>query len=381
MDRLKRIEGSPLRVLMVTPRYFPYMGGIETHVHEVGRRLAGSGCAVTLLTTIPFQVAIPLREEVEGMRVLRVPAWPPQKDYYIAPQIYSIIQQGSWDLVHCQGCHTFVPPLAMLAARKAGIPYVVTFHTGGHSSLLRANIRGMQWRALRPLLAGAVKLIGVSTFEASYFRETLNLPAEKFTVISNGATMPSVPTRVGSSEGQTLVISIGRLERYKGHHRLISALPRLQERYPDIRLLILGHGPYEETLRTQAEQLGVAHLVEIRAVPPGNREEMARILAQAKLVALLSEYEAHPIGVLEALALKRPVLVADTSGLHELAEQGLVRAISLASSPDEIASAAIQQIEAPLVAPASLALPTWDECVHQLQAVYSVSVRSELCAF
>src|SRR5579872_4745116 len=126
-------------ILMVTPRYFPYMGGIETHVHEVGRMLARGGANVTLLTTMPPSPLTPLpREEmVEDMRVIRVQAWPSTRDYYIAPEIYSIVKNGNWDLIHCQGCHTFVPLFAMQAAKEAKIPYVVTFHTGGHSSSFR----------------------------------------------------------------------------------------------------------------------------------------------------------------------------------------------------------------------------------------------------
>src|SRR5947207_15930446 len=93
---------SALSVLMVTPRYFPYMGGIETHVHEAGRRLVEKGINVTLLTTVPHipHNPFPIEEVIEGMRVIRVPAWPPHHDYYIAPDIYSIIKHGGWDLVH-----------------------------------------------------------------------------------------------------------------------------------------------------------------------------------------------------------------------------------------------------------------------------------------
>ncbi len=38
-------------VLLVAARYFPYMGGMETHVYEVGQRLARAGIRVTVLTT------------------------------------------------------------------------------------------------------------------------------------------------------------------------------------------------------------------------------------------------------------------------------------------------------------------------------------------
>lgn len=374
-------ETQSLRVLMVTPRYFPYMGGIETHVHEVGRRLVRKGVDVSLLTTLPpdLATALPREEEIEGMHVMRVHAWPPQHDYYIAPEINSIIKRGEWDLIHCQGCHTFVPPMAMFAAKAAKIPYLVTFHTGGHSSGFRNSIRGIQWGLLRPLLARASQLIGVSRFESEYFRKVLRLPTQQFSVIPNGATLPNVTHIPESASTRSLIISVGRLERYKGHQRLITALPKIREQRPDARLLIVGAGPYEAALRELVQKVGVAEYVEIRSVPASDRQGMANVLSQAALVVLLSEYEAHPIAVMEALALRRPVLVADTSGLHELAEQGLVRAVPLHSTPEEIARAALQQIEQPLIPPAHLALPTWDNCAGQLLSIYNVSVRRKQC--
>ena len=371
-----------LKVLMVTPRYFPFMGGIETHVYEVGRRLVSSGVAVTLLTTIPqsLTTSLPKEEEIEGMRIIRVRAWPQERDYYIAPEIYSIIQRGQWDMVHCQGCHTFVPPLAMYAAQAAKIPYLVTFHTGGHSSRLRTSIRGIQWKLQRPLMANAAKLIGVSHFEANYFQQVLHLPAQRFSVIPNGDALPSLPESSVTVSTQPLIISVGRLVRYKGHQRLITALPKIREQRPDARLLIVGAGPYESTLRALAQTVGVAEYVEIRSVPASDRQGMAELLSQATVVALLSEYEAHPIAVMEALALQRPVLVTNTSGLREIAEKGFARAIALDSTPEEVARAVLQQIEEPLIPPAHLALPTWDDCAGQLQSIYTKSSRRILCA-
>jgi len=358
------------------------MGGIETHVYEVGRRLASRGIGVTILTTAPHTSATPLPQEevIEDMRIIRVRAWPAQRDYCITPKIFSVIKYGAWDLVHCQGCHTFVPPLAMLTAKEAKIPYIVTFHTGGHSSGFRNRIRGIQWKLLRPLLAHASTLIGVSRFEADYFRDLLHLPAKQFAVIPNGAMLPDLTQLPSSPSAQTLIVSVGRLERYKGHQRLITALPKLRDWRSDVRLLLLGTGSYEAALHELARKTGVAEYVEIRSVPPSDRQAMAEILSQASLVVLLSEYEAHPVAVMEALALRRPVLVADTSGLRELAEQGLVRAISLNSSPEEVALAARQQIEEPIVPPAHLVLPTWDDCASQLQTVYNASIRREQCA-
>ena len=371
-----------LNVLMVTARYFPCIGGIETHVHETGRRLASNGINLTLLTTMPHPLSTPLPKEevVEGMHIIRVSAWAPQRDYRIPPEMFSIIKSGAWDIVHCQGCHTLVPPLTMLAAKAVKVPYIVTFHTGGHSSRFRNKIRKMQWRVLRPLLANASRLIGVSCFEADYFRNLLDLPEKLFSVIPAPSTLPILLHLPERAPTQTLIVSVGRLERYKGHQRLITALPKIREQRPDARLLIVGAGPYEATLYKLAQKIGVAEHVEIRSVPGNDRQAMVEILLQATLVALLSEYEAHPAAVEEAVALRRPVLVANTSGMRELAEQGFARAISLNSTPEEIAVAALRQIQEPIL-PEQFALPTWEDCTRKLLTIYNASVRRELCVF
>jgi len=369
---------NALNVLMVTPRYFPYIGGIETYVYEVGRRLVRNGINVTLLTTVAHSFPIPQPNEdiAEGMHIIRVQAWPPERDYHIAPEIYSIIRSGAWDVVHCQGYHTFVPLLAMLAAKKAKIPYVVSFLSGGDSDRFRKAIRGVQRMVLRPLLAEAKHLIGLSRWEVEFFRERLHLPSEQFIVISCGANhLPELTDCVERTKDSTLIVSVGRLERYKGHQRVITALPKIQEQIPDVQLRIVGLGPYESTLRELAKSLGVAERVEIRAVPPGDGRGMASIIAQADLVTLLSEHEGQGIAVLEALALQRPVLVADTSALGEFAEQGLARAVPLQSTPEEIARVALQQIIEPLIPPVSFVLPTWDECAEQLQTIYNACVE------
>src|SRR4029079_9365046 len=122
-----------------------------------------------------------------------------------------------------------------------------------------------------------------------------------------------------------------------------------------------GSGPYEPELRQMARQLGVSDHVEIRSIPPSDRQNMAHTLAQASLVVLLSEAESHPVAVMEALLLGRPVLVADTSGLSELAERKLVRAIPLHSTPADAAAAIVEELQQPF-SPADVRLPTWDDC-------------------
>lgn len=345
------------------------------HTHEVARRLAALGHEVTVLTT-DMSGELPREEQVDGIHIKRVRAWPRRRDYYLAPAVYPVITGGAWDLVHCQGWQTFVAPLAMFAAWRAGIPYAVTFHTGGHSSRLRNAIRGLQRRLLRPLLAGATRLVAVSDFEADLFANHLHLPREQFAVIPNGSqlVMESAPVQIDS----TLILSVGRLERYKGHQRVIAALPEILEQCPDAHLRILGSGPFEAVLRQLAAELGVADRVEIGSIPVADRGGMARTLAGSALVVLLSDFEAHPIAVMEALALGRPVLVTYTSGLAELADRGLVASIPLASTTHEIAQSVLENLRHPRQA-GNIVLPTWEDCVTDLLAVYDQALRESAC--
>lgn len=364
-----------LRVLMVTPRYFPFVGGVENHVYQVARRLAHAGTEVTVLTTDPSG-HLAAHEEVAGVKIQRVRAWPAERDYYFAPAVRSVIRQGRWDIMHLQSYHTLVAPIAMHAAWQAKLPYVVTFHGGGHSSTMRNRVRALQQTALGPLLARAARLIAVANFEVDHYGKRLNLAPERFAVIPNGCDLAlgsatSAPNALTSSPqvAAKLILSVGRLEQYKGHQRMIAAMPYVLAHYPNARLRIVGDGPYKTALLTQCMELGLSDVVEISGIPAAERAQMATTVAGADVVTLLSDYETHPIAALEALALKRPVLVTDTAGSAELAARGLARSVALDSTPQQVAQAVLEQLRNPLP-PAELDLSTWDDCARELLLLY-----------
>jgi glycosyltransferase involved in cell wall biosynthesis len=157
-------------------------------------------------------------------------------------------------------------------------------------------------------------------------------------------------------------------------------LPLVARQCPEVRLRIVGSGPYEPDLRQLATDLGVADRVEIKGVAGHDREAMAAILTEAKLAILLSNYESQGISVMEALSLGCPVLVADTTALGELAASGLARVTPLGSTPQGIAAAILGQLRQPLI-PANAELPTWEACAGDIQNLYRriIAERSE-CA-
>ncbi len=364
-------DGERLRVLMVTPRSPLHQGGVERHVMEVSRRIAGGGAEVEVLCTEPG--GPPVAEEVrDGVRIRTVRAWPANRDWCFAPRLWREMSRQPWDIVHVQSYHTLVAPLAMLRALTLRVPYVVTFHGGGHSSGLRNRARVTQRRLLRPLLARAARLVAVARFEIEQYGHELRLGPEHFVLVPNGTDLaftrpPAAEPAAGN--GRTTIATIGRLERYKGHHRVIAAFPEVLKRDPDAALKVVGSGPYEEELRRQADALGVADRVEFGAVPADQPAAMAELLGHVSLVVLMSEFETHPLVALEAAAAGCRLLVADSSGLAELAADGFARALPLDASPGELARAVVEELAKP--APSRRPkLSSWDECAAELLALY-----------
>lgn len=355
------------RIAMVATRTLPSIGGVEVHVNEVAPRLADAGVEVSVLTADPGG-ALPHADRIGRARLLRFQAWPAKRDFSVAPGLARAIRHGGWNLVHVQGYQSLTAPLAMRAAAAAHIPYVVTLHSGSHSSRFRRALMPLQWSALRPLLARAALLIAVSEFEAALFARRLSIARDRFVLIPNGSDLP--PPRAASRPANgPLIASIGRLERYKGHHRVLAAFPRLLERMPDARLRIAGAGPEAQRLMRTAARLGVADRVTVEPVQSDDREAMSNLLSEAALVVLLSEYEAQGIVLYEALSVGTPVVVSNGSALRELVDRSLAAAVPPGASEDEVAAAMIRELEAPHAA-APVALPTWDECASRLLETY-----------
>jgi glycosyltransferase involved in cell wall biosynthesis len=170
---------------------------------------------------------------------------------------------------------------------------------------------------------------------------------------------------------RSLIVSLGRLEEYKGHDRLVRALPRIASEASDARLVVLGGGPDEARLRRLASDLGVSDRLELRTIPFERRAELAALLERAGLVVTLSAYESQGLAAAEAAAHGCSVLVADSSALHELVVAGLARGVDR-DSTDAIVAAVLDQLRNPHRPLGNL--PTWEACAKRMLEVYS-SVR------
>jgi glycosyltransferase involved in cell wall biosynthesis len=365
-----RLAHPFMRILQVTPRVAPFVGGVETHVREVSRRLQAAGADVSILT-LNVGGELPTEDALDGVPVRRVHAHLEVGDLFASPELYRRVRSGGYDVVHVQSYHTLVAPTAMAAAARAGVPFVITFHGGGHTSALRNRIRGAQITMLGPLARRAAALVAIADFEIEHYGRRMRIPESRWVKIPNGADLPP-PSADRAPEPGTLVVSPARLEKYKGHQRVLRALPHVVRAIPDVHLWIAGKGPYENDLHELAGELGIADRVEISVV---DRQTLADRMSDAAVATLVSDFESHPLAALEAMSLGVPVVVAHNSGMAELADRGLARSVATDAPPEALAAAILEQIRAPIAA--TVDIPSWDDCATRLLELYArISARA-----
>jgi glycosyltransferase involved in cell wall biosynthesis len=83
------------------------------------------------------------------------------------------------------------------------------------------------------------------------------------------------------------------------------------------------------------------------------------------------------MAMLEAIALGRSVLVSNTSGLQELADDGYAKSAPLSSTPEQLAARMLDQLRHPHT-PKTIHLPTWDDCSEGLLRLYTEIVSQPL---
>lgn len=112
---------------------------------------------------------------------------------------------------------------------------------------------------------------------------------------------------VSRSKNPRHIVTCGRLNQQKNHALLIRAFACIAAKYPQENLLIYGKGSLEEELK----QLIISLHLEDRVHLMGLNTQVEKVLAQAKVFVLSSDYEGMPNALMEAVAVGVPSIATD----------------------------------------------------------------------
>jgi glycosyltransferase involved in cell wall biosynthesis len=349
-------------VCHVSQRFRPYIGGVETHVEEITKRLLKKGLNVEVLTTDPSG-ALKKTEIVNDVLVRRFRSFAPNEAYFLSPQLERYLRKHSqsYDVVHAH-CYSAFP--SYHAARtKSSNKFVFTPHYHGTGHTFLRNLFHVPYRCLgNQIFKKADRIICVSEYEKSLVLRRFNVEKKNVFVIPNGINANEIRRYKKRVKSSRTVLYVGRLEKYKGVHYLIEVLPRLSD---DITLQIIGKGPYKGNLSRLAARLGLEDRVEFFHDLP--QKELWQKYADADLFALLSNNEAYGISVAEALCSGVPCIVANTSALTEWVDGKNCFGIDYPVDVQKLSGLVMSTIGRTVEAPGLL---DWDEVADRVLDVY-----------
>jgi len=326
-----------LKILMLSWEFPPRtVGGLGRAVHDLSRSLVQEGHEIHVVTA-PAE-GTESYTAVAGVHVYRVDAslltdteflpWVDQLNREMAVVGERLAHTVSPDVIHAHDW--LVGRAAMQLQDTLGLPLAVTIHAtehGRHRGIhneLQKNIHNRETE----LMHQANTIILCSQYMAGEVVKVFGIDPAKLHMIPNGVEPAalSVPPRPGESsrigrDAEKVIAFLGRLVPEKGVQVLLEAMPAVVRRFPGARVVIGGRGPYEETLRQLAQDLGLGSQVTFAGflTEPGRN----RLLSQSRVAVFPSLYEPFGIVALEAMASRVPVIVSDTGGLMEVVEHGI----------------------------------------------------------
>lgn len=200
-----------------------------------------------------------------------------------------------------------------------------------------APVRRLQTLACR----AAHRMVANSRAAASQLVEQ-GVPASHIDLIPNGIDLSMFPVRHHRPRPRKIVM-VARLWPEKRIDVLISAVPGVLARYPDVEFQIVGEGPCRQGLMDQARNAGVLPQVKLM----GHRDDVPAILATADLFVLSSESEASPNVIIEAMAAGLPVVASKVGGIPELVTDAVTGYLVPPVDPNALQSAILDLLDQP----------------------------------
>lgn len=351
-----------MKIAQVCPRYYPDIGGIETQVKEISERLATRNFEISVFTTDPSG-KLPPEEIISSVAVTRFKSWAPNEAYYVSRELKRdlLANSNNFDVVHAHNYHAF--PALYAAQSKGSNSFVFTPHYHGTGHTLFRSLLHLPYRFVgKRIFEKADKIICVSRYEKNLVRRTFGINEEKVAVISNGVDLEEFRALRKTRKDCRKILSVGRLEKYKGVQHLIRVLPRLDK---DITLEIVGKGPYKDSLEKLAGKLDVGDRVRFFQDLP--RTKLVEKYVNADVFVMLSEHESYGISVAEALCAGTVCVVGRTSALKELIDEENCFGVDSPIDLDELAHI-INHVIAKGVR--ELKILDWDEVTERIADLY-----------
>ena len=360
------INRNRMKIAILCRRYFPEIGGVETHVKETAERLSKEHEVVVF--TLVSDGTLVGSETINGVNVRRFKSLGLSYSAEIPPSsLLRQVEEFNPDIIHAHSAHTSIPYFASRLKCKAKL--VVTPHYQGNATTAFRRILSAAYKPmLNSAFSKADRIICVSSAEREMLSNAFTIDQQKVRIVPNGVgsdLMNIVPQ--ASKEHELRILSVARFDlSHKKTDKLIRAFKILVPQI-DCKLVLVGSGPDKEEIVKMIEESDLDEKVELKSNL--TREELIGEYAKASVFVTASEQEAFGIAVAEALAARLKVVVPNSTALSSFVKAGYAMGIELPVTPEKIAEAIMFLIQGK--GQTAQYLPyTWDMAARDLELVY-----------
>lgn len=370
-----------MKILQVTPRYYPSLGGVEEVVKQTSERLVKNfGHHVEVLTS---NLDSDGSRELNGVSIHRLWSLPGMKYgpfQPIAPTLpfrYPFLRS---DLVHLHANKRFVTDLAALFEVGKKRPFVFSPYAGMFGTTLLGRIHN---KTIGKLAFNAAVVIVISQSEKKMI-ESQNMRVKRFEVLPIGvdvAEFKKADTEYWDQtydlKGNKVVLFVGRLTTHKGVDTLIKAFASIKRKIGNVKLLVVGPDFGE---KANFESMAKGQQISEDVIFSGgvSRERLLGAYKVGDVFVLPSRNEAFGIVMIEAMAAGLPVVAANNSSMPEIVRDGETGLLFNTEDAGSLAAKVVEILDDGALAQrfinngsAEVAEKyNWDRIVEKLNALY-----------
>jgi glycosyltransferase involved in cell wall biosynthesis len=346
-----------MKILMLTPYFYPHTGGTEKYVKDLAIQLVKNGHEVTVIANnVPRAKKAKSEEVIDGVKIKRLPAF----DFlYYLPVTWAFRKNmlEGFDVVHIH-CppHSFIRTLA----GKTEKPVVATFHcdvtvTGQFFNIPVPKFITHGFEAIMDAYARLFmnKVDEIISTSVSYASTSPVIKSLKYNAIPIGVYHDKLDESLKQQgidplkEKKKQILFLGRLAANKGVNYLVAAMPKILEKQPDAKLIICGEGEEKSSIVNQIKELGLENAITFYGTV--DLANLAKLYATSSVFVLpsINRLEAFGIVQLEAMACYTPVVAADIPGVNSVMDIGKSGLLVPKQDPDAISSAVLKIISDP----------------------------------
>jgi glycosyltransferase involved in cell wall biosynthesis len=313
-----------MKVALVTPYFFPHIGGVESHVLALARVLSRKGHEVQVFTS--RHADLKEFDSVDGVAVRRVPVSSMLFDTPLTPRLSAVLQADKWDIIHAHSPPPMSSYYAARASARSGVPLVYTHHCDPEIPSILG--RAVSWVYYRTLLSYTLRRAArIIVYTESYAATSYALWKHPTALVPTGLDLSrfgpqndaATVRRKHGLVGKKVVLFVGRLTAHKGIQTIIEAAALTG---PEVRYLLVGPGDFPAGWTRRMRQLKVEDRIVVAGKVPESELPAYYSAADVLVLPSLSRLEAFGLVIVEAMASGKPVVASDLPGVREVVRDG-----------------------------------------------------------